>query len=299
MNNQTTPPQEFTPRNQKAQCFYSKIAIGEIIVFIILMVFAIYIEFSLNRTTSIIMIWFFIFAFLGLSILVYMFTWYYLRIDPNGLTIFYRFHYKRIEWTEIMQITAKMKHQKQQETNAFTGIGVVVFYPYIFRTGAVQLWIYTPEDCIKTPKQALRFKAINRFLHHIINLHKYSIQRIDNEANERGHLYYYINWEIKSSNSIFKQLSLNNQSYLYLRNNSGEELNQSLSWTYKLALVVFFLAFIDLLFVIYIFVLKEYDIFSLLMLLFSGSGMVFISILLSIYSPEVRKTQNYQPIYQI
>lgn len=241
----------------------------------------------------------FVFIFLGPSILVYMLFWYYLRVDLNGLTIFYRFHYKRIEWTEIIQITAKMRRQKQKNTNYFVGNGVIVFYPYISRTGGVQICIHTSKNCIKTPFQVLRFKAINRLLHHFTNLQKYSIQRIDNEANERGRLYYYINWEINSSNSLTKQLSLNDRSNFYLCNDSGEELNQSLSWNYKLAVLLFFLGFIDLFFIVYIILLEEFDFFSIFMFLIGGIGIISISILMSIFSPELRKKQEYQPIYHI
>ncbi|MHA1454971.1 MAG: hypothetical protein ACTSR5_03150 [Promethearchaeota archaeon] len=293
------PPQEVTPRNQRAHSFYSKIETGEIIVFIVLMIFSIYIEFSMNQTNKIIMSWMFVIIFLVPSILVYMLFWYYLRVDLNGITIFYRFHYKRIEWAEIIKITIKMRHQKGKNTNYLVGSGVVVFFPYISRTGGVQLSIQTSKDCIKTRYQSLRFKAINRLLHHITILQKYSIQRIDNEANERGRLYYYVNWEIKSSNSTSKQLSLNDRYNLYLRNDSGEELNQSLSWNYKLAVVLFFLGLIDLFFMVYIFLLGEFGFFSIFMLLIGGIGIISISILMSVFSPELRKIQEFQPNYHI
>jgi len=302
LNNQTTGPQEFTSRNQKAQCFYSKIATGEIIVFIILMIFSIYIELSLNQTNQIIMIWMFVIIFGSLSILVYMLFWYYLRVDLNGLTIFYRFRYKRIDWTEIIKITAKMRHVNQKNINYLVGNAIIVLYPYLSRTGGVQLYIHTSKEHIKTPSQTLRFKAINRLLYFIVNLQKYSIQRIDNKVNERGRLYYYINWEIDSSNSLSKQLSLNDRYNLYLRNDSGEELNQSLSRTYKLALALCVLGLIDLFFILSIYLLREFDlgnIFFIIIFLMGGVGIIAISISISLFSPEVRKIQKYQPHYHI
>lgn len=295
------PPQEDNPRNQKAQYFFSKIETGEIIVFIILMIFSIYIELSLNRTNKIIMSWMFVFIFLVPSILVYMLFWYYLRVDLNGITIFYRFHYKRIKWTEITKITVKMKHANQKNINILVGNVIFIFYPYIRRTGGVQLSIHSSKNYIKTPFQSLRFKAINRLLHYIINLQKYSIQRIDNKVNERGRLYYYINWEIDSSNSLSK-LSLNDRYNLYLRNDSGEELNQSLSRTYKLALALCVLGLIDLFFILSIYLLREFDlgnIFFIIIFLMGGVGIIAISILISLFSPEVRRIQEYQPNYHI
>ncbi|MFW9938278.1 MAG: hypothetical protein ACFFD5_11565, partial [Candidatus Thorarchaeota archaeon] len=118
MNNQITPD---TSKRKSVKHFYSKIATGEIIAFVILMIFAINLELALNRSNKIIMSWMFVFIFLGPSIFVYLFTWYYLRVDLNGLTILYRFHYKRIEWTEITQITAKMRFQKQKSANSLLG----------------------------------------------------------------------------------------------------------------------------------------------------------------------------------
>lgn len=272
-----------------------------IVVFIILMIFSIYIELSMNQTNQIIMIWMFVFIFGSLSILVYMLFWYYLRVDLNGLTIFYRFHYKRIDWTEIIKITAKMRHVNQKNINIFVGNGILVLYPYLSRTGGFQLYIHTTKEHIKTPCQTLRFKAINRLLHFIVNLQKYSIQRIDNKVNERGRLYYYINWEIDSSNSLSK-LSLNDRYNLYLRNDSGEELNQSLSRTYKLALVLCVLGLIDLFFILFIYLLGEFDLgnfFLIIIFLMGGVGIIAISILISLFSPEVRKIQKYQPHYHI
>jgi len=299
MDNQRVLPHGFTSKDNRVRHFYSKIATGEIIVFIILMVFSINIELLLDQPYKIIMIWMFVFTFLGSSIFIYMFTWYYLNLDQNGLTLFFRFHYKRIEWTEIIQITVKMRHQKQKDSNILLGVGVVVYDPYIMQTGAVQLYIYTSKDCIKTPNQLLRFYAINRFLHYLVNLQKYSIQRIDSEANERGRIYYYINWEIKTSDSLSKQFSPNDQFNLYLRNNSGKELNQSLSRIYKLALAISFLGIVDLLFVMYIYLLREYDLFFIFVFLIGGLVIISISIIMSIRSPEARKIQEYQPIYHI
>ncbi|MFX0010511.1 MAG: hypothetical protein ACFE9R_09365 [Candidatus Hermodarchaeota archaeon] len=298
MNNQIAP-HEFTSKSKSVQHFYSKIATGEIITFVLLMIFVINVELALDRANKIFLIWMWIFIFLGLSMFVYLLTWYYLRVDLNGLTILFRFQYKRIEWAEITHITAKMRHSKQKGSNIFHGIGVVTFYPYLTLTGALQLSIYTSKSCIKTPNQVLRFNAINRFVHYIINLQKYSIQRFDSEAKERGYLFYYINWEIELLNSLSKKLSLNDQFNLILRNNSEQELNQQLSWIYKLAISLSFLGLIDLLFVMYIFLLGEFDLSFILIVLFIGIGIFLISILLSVLSPEVRKIEQYQPYLKL
>ena len=242
------------------------------------------------------LIWMWIFSFLGLIMFVYLLTWYYLRVDLNGLTIFYRFHYKRIEWAEITHITAKMRHKTQNSSNFFHGIGVVAFSPYLTLSGALQLCIYTSKSCIKTPYQALRFNTINRFLHYIITLQIHSIQRFDSEVKERKYLFYYINWEIKPLNSVSKKLPLND---LFLKNKSEQELNQHLSWIYKLALGLSILGLIDLLFVMHIFVIGEFELSFIITILFIGVGIFLISILLSALSPEVRKIEQYQPYLKL
>lgn len=240
--------------------------------------------------------------FLVPIILVYMLLWYYLRVDLNGLTIFYRFHYKKIDWTDITKITAKMRHRNQKRINNIVGNAIFIIYPYISLTGGFQLCVNTSNECIKTPFQSLRFRAINHLLQYIIDLQKYSIQRIDNKGDERGGSYYYVNWDISSSNSISKKLSINDRNNLYLRNESGEELNQSLSRNYKLALALFGLGLIDLFCILFIFILREFDLgndFLIIIILFSGIGIIAFSILLTLLSPEVRKLQGYQPIYHI